>query len=96
MFGLVIVNDFVLTYGLTPLCSDLYEGTRMATVADLPGIKQLLQPLEESGTLIRRTKEEVCSCNHNLIFYTHYTICSIAHCHICILAAQSAEFIHSR
>lgn len=31
----------------------------MARVADVPGIKQLIQPLEESGTLIRRTEEEV-------------------------------------
>lgn len=31
----------------------------MARVSDIPGIKQLLQPLEESGTLIRRTEEEV-------------------------------------
>ncbi|KAL2522662.1 putative amino-acid acetyltransferase NAGS1 [Forsythia ovata] len=43
----------------TMVASDLYEGTRMARVADLPGIKQLLQPLEESGTLIRRTEEEL-------------------------------------
>lgn len=31
----------------------------MATFTDLHGIKQLLLPLEESGTLINRTKEEV-------------------------------------
>lgn len=39
--------------------SDLYEGTRMARSSDIPGIKQLLQPLEDSGTLIRRSEEEV-------------------------------------
>lgn len=31
----------------------------MATVSDLHGVKQLLLPLEESGTLIKRTEEEV-------------------------------------
>lgn len=31
----------------------------MAKVTDLSGIRQLLLPLEESGTLIRRTDEEV-------------------------------------
>lgn len=31
----------------------------MARLSDIPGIKQLLQPLEESGTLIRRSEEEV-------------------------------------
>lgn len=48
----------------------------MARVSDVPGIKQLLQPLEESGTLIRRTEEEVtpnaCHCSNlssQLLFY---------------------------
>ncbi|KAA8531558.1 hypothetical protein F0562_006267 [Nyssa sinensis] len=43
----------------TMVASDLYEGTRMATVTDIPGIKQIIQPLEESGILIRRTNEEL-------------------------------------
>ncbi|KAF5188115.1 Amino-acid acetyltransferase [Thalictrum thalictroides] len=41
------------------VASDVYEGTRMAREMDLPGIKQLLQPLEESGTLVRRTNKEL-------------------------------------
>ena len=32
----------------------------MAKVTDLAGIKQIIQPLEESGTLVRRSDEEVC------------------------------------
>ncbi|KAH6796809.1 N-acetyl-l-glutamate synthase 2 [Perilla frutescens var. hirtella] len=43
----------------TMVASDLYEGMRMAKVTDLYGIKQLLLPLEESGTLIKRTEEEL-------------------------------------
>ncbi|PIA64957.1 hypothetical protein AQUCO_00100431v1 [Aquilegia coerulea] len=43
----------------TMVASDVYEGTRMAREMDLPGIKQLLQPLEESGTLVRRTNKEL-------------------------------------
>uniref|UniRef100_A0A6N2LR93 amino-acid N-acetyltransferase n=1 Tax=Salix viminalis TaxID=40686 RepID=A0A6N2LR93_SALVM len=43
----------------TMVASDLYEGTRMARVADLAGIRQIIQPLEESGTLVRRTDEEL-------------------------------------
>ena len=42
------------------LCSDLYEGTRMGKVEDLPGIRQIFKPLEDSGTLVKRTDEEVC------------------------------------
>lgn len=41
------------------LCSDLYEGTRVAAERDLSGIRQILRPLEESGILIKRNDEEV-------------------------------------
>lgn len=40
--------------------SDLYEGTRMARVSDLRGIRQIILPLEMAGTLVRRSDEEVC------------------------------------
>ncbi|XP_052204620.1 probable amino-acid acetyltransferase NAGS2, chloroplastic isoform X2 [Diospyros lotus] len=43
----------------TMVASDLYEGTRMARAVDIPGIKQIIQPLEESGALVRRTEEEL-------------------------------------
>ncbi|XP_058080243.1 probable amino-acid acetyltransferase NAGS1, chloroplastic isoform X1 [Magnolia sinica] len=43
----------------TMVASDVYEGTRMARVTDLSGIKQLIEPLEESGALVRRTNEEL-------------------------------------
>ncbi|KAK8716609.1 hypothetical protein V6N13_043914 [Hibiscus sabdariffa] len=43
----------------TMVASDLYEGARMAVVTDLTGIKQIIQPLEESGTLVRRSDEEL-------------------------------------
>lgn len=33
----------------------------MAQVTDISGIKQLIQPLQESGILVMRTDEEVCS-----------------------------------
>ncbi|EPS62026.1 n-acetyl-glutamate synthase, partial [Genlisea aurea] len=43
----------------TMVASDLYEGIRMARGSDVEGIEQLLLPLEETGTLIRRTREEL-------------------------------------
>ncbi|KAF9621160.1 hypothetical protein IFM89_016654 [Coptis chinensis] len=43
----------------TMVASDVYEGTRIARDTDLPGIKDLIQPLEESGTLVRRTNKEL-------------------------------------
>ncbi|CAH9108710.1 unnamed protein product [Cuscuta epithymum] len=41
------------------VASDLYEGIRMARALDIPGITQLLQPLEKYGTLAWRTEEEL-------------------------------------
>ncbi|KAL4577519.1 hypothetical protein LXL04_013628 [Taraxacum kok-saghyz] len=43
----------------TMVASDLYEGTRMAKVDDLPGIRLIFKPLEDSGTLVKRTDEEL-------------------------------------
>ncbi|CAI0430684.1 unnamed protein product [Linum tenue] len=43
----------------TMVASDLYEGTRMARANDLAGIKQIIQPLQEAGVLVRRTDEEL-------------------------------------
>lgn len=43
------------------MLSDLYEGTRTARVTDLSGIREIIQPLEASGILVRRTDEEVCN-----------------------------------
>jgi hypothetical protein len=33
----------------------------MARVPDFSGIRQILLPLEESGALVRRTDQEVCT-----------------------------------
>ncbi|MQM07878.1 hypothetical protein Taro_040723 [Colocasia esculenta] len=43
----------------TMVASDVYEGTRMATVMDLPGIRQIIKPLEETGALVHRTDEQL-------------------------------------
>ncbi|KAF6134264.1 hypothetical protein GIB67_010063 [Kingdonia uniflora] len=43
----------------TMVASDFYEGTRMAADRDIPGIKQLIEPLEYSGTLVARTNEQL-------------------------------------
>ena len=42
--------------------SDRYEGTRAAEVKDVPRIEELLQPLEENGILIKRSREQVKVC----------------------------------
>ncbi|XP_031397939.1 probable amino-acid acetyltransferase NAGS1, chloroplastic isoform X2 [Punica granatum] len=43
----------------TMVASDLYEGTRVATESDFSGIRQILRPLEEAGTLVKRTDAEL-------------------------------------
>lgn len=36
-----------------------YEGLRVATIDDIGGILQLIQPLEKAGTLIKRSREQL-------------------------------------
>lgn len=50
-------------------CSDLYEGTRKAEKEDFSGIKQLIQPLEACGILVKRSDEEVCLTMYLLCVY---------------------------
>jgi amino-acid N-acetyltransferase len=41
----------------TLITSEVYEGTRHATIADVGGILELIRPLEEEGVLVRRSRE---------------------------------------
>ncbi|XP_006350620.1 probable amino-acid acetyltransferase NAGS1, chloroplastic isoform X1 [Solanum tuberosum] len=66
--GGVLLKELFQRDGVgTMVASDLYEGTRMARLSDIPEIKQLLQPLEESGTLIKRSEEELVEALHSFI-----------------------------
>lgn len=51
----------------TMVASDVYEGTRMAREIDFSGIRQIIQPLEESGILVRRTDEELLKAMESFI-----------------------------
>lgn len=57
--GVLLMELFQRDGAGTMVASDLYEGTRMATVNDVRGIKQIIQPLEESGILVKRTDDEI-------------------------------------
>lgn len=58
--GGVLLKELFQRDGVgTMVASDLYEGTRMAKVGDFSAIRQIIQPLEDSGTLVRRTDEEL-------------------------------------
>jgi amino-acid N-acetyltransferase len=41
----------------TMIAADLYDDLRPATIDDVGGLLELLQPLEESGVLVRRSRE---------------------------------------
>ena len=41
------------------LTADIYEGLRPATIDDVGGVLELIQPLEEDGTLVRRSRERL-------------------------------------
>lgn len=43
----------------TLITDDLYEGTREATIDDVGGILELIEPLEDDGTLVRRSREKL-------------------------------------
>ncbi|CAA0806589.1 Probable amino-acid acetyltransferase NAGS2-chloroplastic [Striga hermonthica] len=58
--GGILLKELFQSDGIgTMVASDLYEGIRTATISDLHGIQQLFLPLEEFGTLIKRTDEEL-------------------------------------
>lgn len=39
------------------ITADIYEGLRPATIEDVGGLLELIKPLEEDGTLVRRSRE---------------------------------------
>ncbi len=43
----------------TLITADIYEGLRSATIDDIGGLLELIQPLEEDGTLVRRSRERL-------------------------------------
>ena len=43
----------------TMVNADLYDDTRSATIDDVGGILELIAPLEEDGTLVRRSREKL-------------------------------------
>jgi len=43
----------------TLISADLYEGIRNATIDDVAGILELIAPLEQDGTLVRRSRESL-------------------------------------
>ncbi|KAL6856201.1 hypothetical protein ACP4OV_019003 [Aristida adscensionis] len=57
--GSLLLELFTRDGAGTMIARDVYEGTRMATENDLPGIRKIIRPLEDSGVLVRRTDEEL-------------------------------------
>lgn len=43
----------------TMITTDIYEGTRRATINDVGGILELIAPLEQDGVLVRRSREQL-------------------------------------
>ncbi|TVU03951.1 hypothetical protein EJB05_50507 [Eragrostis curvula] len=57
--GSLLLELFTRDGAGTMIARDVYEGTRMATEEDLPGIRKIIKPLEDSGVLVRRTDKEL-------------------------------------
>ncbi|MDQ7014891.1 MAG: amino-acid N-acetyltransferase [Gammaproteobacteria bacterium] len=43
----------------TLITAEIYEGVRSATIEDVGGILELIQPMEERGVLVRRSREQL-------------------------------------
>ena len=43
----------------TLISTDRYEGTRSAGIDDVPGLLELIKPLEQQGVLVRRSRERL-------------------------------------
>ncbi|CAN6168610.1 unnamed protein product [Urochloa humidicola] len=57
--GSLLLELFTRDGAGTMIARDVYEGTRIATAEDLPGIRKIIRPLEDSGVLVRRTDTEL-------------------------------------
>ncbi|KAI0493177.1 hypothetical protein KFK09_027453 [Dendrobium nobile] len=57
--GALLLDLFTRDGRGTMIAGNVYEGTRMAREMDLLGIKKVINPLEESGTLILRSEEQL-------------------------------------
>ena len=57
--GALLLELFTRDGDGTLVTADIYEGVRDARIDDVPGILELIRPLEEAGTLVRRSREQL-------------------------------------
>ena len=57
--GALLQELFTLDGVGTLVSSDLYEGTRAASIDDVGNILELIKPLEQQGVLVRRSRERL-------------------------------------
>lgn len=57
--GALLLELFTRDGAGTLITADTYEGLRPATIDDVGGILSLIQPLEDDGTLVRRSRERL-------------------------------------
>ncbi|MDX5332474.1 MAG: amino-acid N-acetyltransferase [Gammaproteobacteria bacterium] len=57
--GALLLELFTRDGDGTLVTADIYEGVRDARIDDVAGILELIRPLEEAGTLVRRSREQL-------------------------------------
>ncbi len=57
--GVLLLELFTRDGIGTLITEDIYEGLRSATIDDVGGILELIRPLEEDGTLVRRSRKRL-------------------------------------
>ncbi len=55
--GALLLELFTRDGAGTLITADIYEGLRSATIDDVGGLLELIQPLEEDGALVRRSRD---------------------------------------
>lgn len=79
--GALLQELYTLDGAGTLIACDLYDGIRLAVDADVPGILELIQPLEEAGNLVARDRTELAREVHQGFYYVYtrdQTILSVA------------------
>lgn len=67
-----LIQELYTTDGCGTLISrDVYDGIRLATAADVPGILSLIEPLEARGILVKRPPEVLARDVHMGFYYVY-------------------------
>jgi len=67
-----MIQELYTTDGIgTLIAGDAYNGIRLATASDVPGLLTLIEPLQERGILVKRPPEKLARDVHQGMYYVY-------------------------